>query len=78
MSQGDNQAKILFGRLLCGLGIFLAVIGIVLGMVGYALGARRLGALTIVLAVLTLAVGLFLGQGALPGAYERITSGLTK
>ena len=71
MSQSGNQAKILFGRLLCG-------IGIVLGMVGYALGTRWLGTLAIILAILTLAIGLFLGQSVLPGAYDRITSGLTR
>lgn len=90
MSQGDNQAKIPFGRLLCGVGIFIAVIGaffvsvatnvigIVLRMVGDALGARRFGTLTIIPAVLTLAVGIFIGQGVLPVAYDRITSSLTK
>lgn len=85
MTQGNNQTKIFFGRLLCGLGIALAVIGaffvsvatnvlgIVLGMVAYVLGSRRLGTLTIILAVVTLAAGLFLGQGVVPGAYDRIT-----
>lgn len=84
MSQGTDQTKALFGRLLCGLGIALAVIGaffvsiatnvlgIVLGMVGYVLGSRRLGTLTIILALVTLVGGLFLGQGVVPGAYDRI------
>lgn len=90
MSQGDNQIKILFGGLLCGMGTALAVIGaffisvatnvlgIVLGMLGYALGTRRLGKLTIILAVVTLVIGLLLGPGALPGAYDRITDGLVE
>ena len=85
MSQDTNQTRIFFGRLLCGLGIALAVIGaffvsvatnvlgMVLGMVGYVLGTRRLGTLTIILALITLAGGLFLGQGVVPGAYDRIT-----
>lgn len=76
MSQDSNQTKVFFGRLLCGLGIALAVVRAffvsiatnVLGMVGHALGARRLGTLTITLA-------LFLGQGVMPGAYDRITDG---
>jgi hypothetical protein len=84
MSQNTNQTKMFFGRLLCGLGIALAVIGaffvsvainvlgMVLGMVAYALGTRRLGTLTIVLALVTLAGGLFLGQGVVPGSYDRI------
>lgn len=84
MSQDANQTKMFFGRLLCGLGIALAVIGaffvsvainvlgMVLGMVAYALGTRRLGTLTIILALVTLAGGLFLGQGVVPGAYDRI------
>ena len=75
-------------RLLCAAGILLAVIGaffisialnalgVVLGMLGYALGARWLGPATVILALLTLMVGLLLGQGVLPGAYDRITDGL--
>lgn len=92
MSSGINRStgKVFAGRLLCGAGIFLALIGaffvsvalnilgMVLGMVGPTLGARRLGPATVVLALLTLVVGLLLGQGVLPGAYDRITDGLVE
>lgn len=88
MNEEANLGKVLVARLLCAVGILLAVIGaffisvalnvlgMVLGMVGYTLGARRLGPITVVLALLTLVIGLLLGQGVLPGAYDRITDGL--
>lgn len=92
MSQGQStdETGVFFGRLLCVLGIVLAligaffisvatnVLGMILGMLAYGAGSRRLGTLTIVLAVVTLAIGLFIGQGALPGAYDRITNGLSE
>lgn len=85
MNHSASPTKLFFARLLCTLGTALAligaffvsvatnVLGIVLGMVGYALGARRLGTATIILALVTLVAGLFLGQGVIPGAYDRIT-----
>jgi hypothetical protein len=88
--QEEDQVKLFFGKALCGFGIVLSVLGaffisvsinvlgLVLGMLGYALGTRRLGTLTMVLAVITLALGLFLGQGAMPGGYDRVTDGLVE
>ncbi len=50
--------------------------GIVLGVVGYALGARRLGALAIVLCTATMFLGLLMAQGVIPGSYDRVVDGL--
>lgn len=82
--------KPVFARALGVVGIVLAVIGgffisialnmlgIVLGMLGYALGARWLGAATVILALVALVGGLLLGQGVVPGSYDRITDGLLR
>ena len=87
MSQTAGLRKVYMGRLLCVTGIVLAVIGgffvsiavsalaVVLGMLGYAMGARSMGRATIILAFVTLIGGLLLGQGVMPGAYDRITNG---
>lgn len=84
----QNTGKLFAARALCAIGLLLAIIGaffisvamnvlaMVLGMLGYALGARLLGPATVILALLTLLAGLLLGQGALPGAYDRITDGI--
>ena len=45
-------------------------IGIALGVAGYALGARTLGAATIVLCVVGIFVGLLVGPGVIPGSYD--------
>ncbi|CAN5875311.1 hypothetical protein BH23ACT11_BH23ACT11_25470 [soil metagenome] len=87
---GQGVRKVFAARLFCAAGMFLAVIGaffisvalnilgMVLGMIGYALGARGLGPATVALSLATLFVGLHLGQGALPGAYDRVTDGLVE
>jgi type III secretory pathway component EscR len=88
MTPETGNGKVLAARLLCAVGILLALIGaffisialnalgIVFGMLGYALGARWLGPAAVVLALVTLLAGLLLGQGVVPGAYDRITDGL--
>ncbi len=51
-------------------------VGIILGVVGYALGARKLGALAVVLCTVAMFVGLLVGQGVIPGyAYDRAVDG---
>ncbi len=55
--------------------IGIEFVGIVLGVVGYALGARRLGALAIVLCAATMFLGLLIAQGVVPGSYDRVVDG---
>ena len=43
--------------------IAIEFIGIVLGVTGYTLGARRLGAVAIVLCTITMFVSYLIGQG---------------
>lgn len=83
----NKNGTVLLGRVLCVVGIILAVIGalfvsvalgaggIVLGVVGYALGARRLGTVTVVLGVVSIFVGLLVGQGVMAGSYDRAVDG---
>jgi len=76
------------GRLLAGIAIVFCVplgalfvsiatgaVGVFLGITGYVLGARRLGALAVVLCTAAMCVGLLVGQGVLPGAYDRAVDG---
>lgn len=50
--------------------------GVFLGIAGYVLGARRLGALAVVLCTAAMFVGLLVGQGVIPGdAYDRVVDG---
>ena len=75
-------------RVLCAVGIVLAIvgaffvsianegIGIALGVAGYLLGARTLGAATVVLCVAGALVGLFVGPYAMPGSYDEWVSGI--
>ncbi len=53
----------------------LGGVGIVLGVVGYTLGARRLGITTVVLGVVSVFVGLLVGQGVMAGSYDRAVDG---
>lgn len=46
-----------------------------LGITGYVLGARRLGALAVVLCTAAMFVGFLVGQGVVPGAYDRAVDG---
>lgn len=55
--------------------IAIGAVGICLGVVGYALGARRLGSLAVVLCVAAMFLGLFIGQGVIPGSYDRAVEG---
>ena len=51
-------------------------VGIFMGIMGYALGARRLGALAVVLCMAAMFVGLLVGPGVVPGdAYDRAVDG---
>ncbi|ABG03638.1 hypothetical protein Rxyl_0668 [Rubrobacter xylanophilus DSM 9941] len=75
--------RLLAGRMLCVIGILIAPFGayaisvvldavaLILGTIGFALGARTLGAATVVLAVVAMFVGLLAGEGMVPGAYDR-------
>lgn len=71
--------KTFWGRLLCGVGIFTAVVGayyvslaletvgIALGVAGYGLGVRRLGLATVVISSVALLVGILFGQDVMTG-----------
>jgi putative Mn2+ efflux pump MntP len=77
-----------WGRVLCTVGIVLAIvgaffvsiasegIGATLGVAGYLLGARALGVTTIVLCVVAAFVGLFVGPYAMPGTYDELVNGI--
>ena len=80
--RGAEEAKLVFGRLL-GLGglamlplgaLFVSValdaIAVCLGVVSYFLGARRLGLVVVVLAVLAAIAGLLIGQGYIPNIFD--------
>lgn len=73
-----SLTRLLLARLLCAVAIALVLFGayfvsvatevvaLLLGAVGYALGARRLGIVTMVLAVIAAFVGLWWGAGRIP------------
>ncbi len=77
------------GRLLSGIAIVFCVplgalfvsiatgaVGVFLGIIGYTLGARRLGALAVVMCTAAMFVGLLVGQGVIPGdAFDRAVDG---
>ena len=77
------------GRLLSGVAIVFCVplgalfvsiatgaVGVFLGIIGYALGARRFGALAVVMCTAAMFVGLLVGQGVIPGdAFDRAVDG---
>ena len=74
-------------RALCVVGVSFAVVGalfveiatdvlgMILGALGYYLGSRVFGAVVIILSVITLFIGLFAGQGVIPGSYDEIVNG---
>ena len=80
--------RIFWGRVLCAFGILLAVVGayfvsvatvavgIALGLAAYALGARTLGATTIILCVVGTFAGLLIGQGVIHGSYAEAVNGI--
>ncbi len=83
-----SSLKLSAGRLLSGIAIVFCVplgalfasiatgaVGVFLGIIGYALGARRLGTTAVVLCTVAMFVGLLIGQGVLPGAYDRVVDG---
>ncbi len=87
-NETHSSLKLSAGRLLSGLAIVFCVplgalfvsiatgaVGVFLGITGYALGARRLGTLAVVLCTAAMFVGLLVGQGVLPGAYDRAVDG---
>jgi len=88
-NETHSSLKLSAGRLLSGIAIVFCVplgalfvsiatgaVGVFLGITGYALGARRLGALAVVLCTAAMFVGLLVGQGVLPGgAYDRAVDG---
>jgi hypothetical protein len=87
---GEPEKSLLPARILCAIGLGFAVIGaffisvgtsvvgMILGLVGYYMGARVFGVLVIVLSTITLFIGLLIGPGAIPGAYDEAVEGLTK
>jgi flagellar biosynthesis protein FliP len=58
--------------------IATGAVGIILGIVGYALGARRVGYVAVVLCAVAMFLGLLVGQGAMPGAYDAALEGVKK
>ena len=56
--------------------IATGAVGVFLGIIGYALGARRFGALAVVMCTAAMFVGLLVGQGVIPGdAFDRAVDG---
>ena len=88
-NETHHGLKLSAGRLLSGVAIAFCVplgalfvsiatgaVGVFLGIAGYALGARRLGALAVVLCTAAMFVGLLVGQGVIPGeAFDRAVDG---
>lgn len=88
-NETPHGLKLYVGRLLSGFALVFCVplgalfvsiatgaVGVFLGITGYVLGARRLGALAVVLCTAAMFVGLLVGQGVLPGdAYDRAVDG---
>jgi hypothetical protein len=84
---GEPERSLVPARMLCAVGLGLAVVGaffvsvgtnvvgIVLGAIGYYLGARVFGIVVIILATVTLFIGLLIGQGAIPGSYDQVMNG---
>lgn len=81
-ADGAAEASLLFGRLLCVLGLVLLVPGayfvsvaveamaLCLGMVGFYLGARRLGVAVVALSIVAAVTGLLIGQGYIVNPFE--------
>lgn len=60
-------AGILGPILASGASVSTGVIGVILGILAYFLNARRIGTITVILAVVTLFFGLAASQGLIPG-----------
>ncbi|MDP8946611.1 MAG: hypothetical protein M3N09_00730 [Actinomycetota bacterium] len=88
MEREAGAGKVLGGRILSVIALLFCVpvgilfvsvatgaIGIVLGVAGYALGARRLGFAAVVLCTVAMFLGLLVGQGAMPRAYDAALDG---
>ena len=87
---GEPERSLLPARILCAIGLGFAVIGaffisvgtnvlgMILGLVGYYMGARVFGVVVIGLSTITLFIGLLIGPGAIPGAYDEAVDGLNK
>ena len=87
--KGKQALKLGAGRLLSAVALVFCVplgalfvsiatgaVGILFGTTGYVLGARRLGALAVVLCTAAMFVGLAIGPGVVPGdAYDRAVDG---
>lgn len=85
-----SGGSLIVGRMLCSVGVILAVIGayfvsvgtdvvgIVLGATGYYLGARTFGVVVIILSTVTFFVGLLVGQDVIPGSYDEVVNGLSR
>ena len=90
MAGGRQGRSLLPARILCGIGLGLAVVGaffvslatavfgIILGMVGYFLGARVFGAVVVILSTAALFIGLLVGPAAVPGTYDEPMNGATR
>ena len=87
---GRVQGRSLFpARALCVIGLGSAVVGaffvsigtnvvgMMLGAIGYYLGARVFGVVIIVLSLITIFIGLAVGQDPMPGAYDEIINGVS-
>jgi hypothetical protein len=76
--EGRPRSSIFPARMLCAIGLSLAVVGVlsvdvatdvlgmILGAVGYYLGARVFGVVIVVLSTVTLFIGLLIGEGTIP------------
>lgn len=87
-SERNSRSGRTVGRVLSGIALVICVpvgalfvsvatgaVGVLLGIVGYVLGARRLGLLAVVLCTAAMFVGLLVGQGVIPGSYDRAVDG---
>ncbi len=87
-NETHSGLKLSAGRLLSGIAIVFCVplgalfvsiatgaVGVFLGITGYVLGAKRIGTLAVVLCTAAMFVGLLVGQGVLPGTYDRAVDG---
>lgn len=88
MQRETGAGKVFIGRALCAVALIFCVpvgvlfvsvavgaVSIVLGIVGYALGARTLGPVAVVLCTIAMFLGLLVGQGVIPGSYDRAVDG---
>lgn len=89
MDHSSEPRKVLVGRIASVIALIFCVpvgilfvsvatgaVGIVLGILGYTLGARKLGLVAVVLCTVAFFLGLLIGQGAMPGAYDAALDGV--